>query len=468
MAAPTLDATATGTATSATTVAATLTTSNTNDIICALITVQNAHTLLQVTGVSGGGLTWKRRSGLDVGQRLSSSFPSVSHELWWAVSSGTLTSQTITATFNATCDDASIIVMGVTGCNTTQPWDNNISLPAVQLSNAGTPSFTVSTTTNDCFLIFTNGSNFSGSLTLPTGFTSIGFVSAASGSLWATTAAGYKGVTSAQTNQTFTWGGSISETAASLFDALTADTCVLGTALPGLEVLATTDGQGASPSVQIAAASANDVIVVASYNEQSGGGPVITGISGGSLTWTKRTRSHSSSRGSLELWYAIASSAVSPTTAAITYTAGSDDYCVIAFTLANCAAAVFDSNGTVPADLSNTAGGTWTPSVTGISTSQSANVMLAMTGTSANATAVNTPPSGYVLLDVVNNAGGGLFADFGLGLKTVTAPQSSTTVTWGAAIADPSGANAGGEYVVDSFTGRVASSGGVFMGSVVS
>ena len=218
MPAPVLDGTATGIASSTTTLSAVLTTTSTNDIVCALIYLELSAPGADrfITGVTGGGLTWNKRTQgtCFYGTGTGGPFPAQSLELWWAVAPSALSAVTITATGNANWDDAAILAFGVSGCNTTNPWDANASLAARTFHNAtpAIPTFAnISTTEANDFLIFgfgTNG-NMSAIGTLPTGFTQIGFKQNGGGSLFASVGAAYKAVTSAQSNQTYAWGATI-------------------------------------------------------------------------------------------------------------------------------------------------------------------------------------------------------------------------------------------------------------------
>jgi hypothetical protein len=224
--APTLDGYATAQANTTTSVVVTLTTTQSNDIICVLTAIgdEGSVTVPSVSSVSGGGLTWHKRAEANSGGIGSTG---QSMELWWALASSPLSAVAITVTYPSAFDDVGVIAFGVNGCYTASPWDSNGSVPAGSTNTTAsvTPSFTVSTSNVDDFLIFAASTNSSTSNTTlyPSGFTGIANVSNGGGARYQNVGVCYKGVTAQQSSQTFTWGGSIPNSSASLFDALTAN-----------------------------------------------------------------------------------------------------------------------------------------------------------------------------------------------------------------------------------------------------
>jgi hypothetical protein len=163
---PTIDGSGTGSGASVTSVAATLTTTKTNDIIVAVIFVATSGVV--VSSVSDtSSLTWTQFSSTPSGIFI-----------YWAFSSGVLSSDSITATLSAT-GTAGIIVFGVNGANTTYPFDP-ILTPAEYNSSVGTAtslSYSVTTYLTNELLIGilatpTTGETF----TVGSGFTSIASV----------------------------------------------------------------------------------------------------------------------------------------------------------------------------------------------------------------------------------------------------------------------------------------------------
>lgn len=153
----TIDGTATNSGVGTTTLTLTLTTSKTNDVIevaaGSVRSVANGHTT--ISGIAdGAGLSWAKRSSvtLDNAEGASSDL-----EVWRAVSTGALSADVITVTFNASVLACSGIAFGINGADTTTIWDANVSVPATATSSSGSvPTITgISTTTaNDIALAF--------------------------------------------------------------------------------------------------------------------------------------------------------------------------------------------------------------------------------------------------------------------------------------------------------------------------
>ena len=136
--------------------AVSLTTSNTNDVILMVV----AGTGGPVVSVTSSNLTFTRRS---VTFKV---VPSTTLEVWYAISSGTLSSESITVTQTGS-STLVINAFGLSGANTSTPWDTNVSLPAF-----GNTSATGSTTNANDLLLFCERFSTVGP-SLPTGFTSI-------------------------------------------------------------------------------------------------------------------------------------------------------------------------------------------------------------------------------------------------------------------------------------------------------
>ena len=196
-----------GTAT-VTTNTTTLTNSTPNAIIVAVIYWELNGALPTLTGVSGGGLTWTKRSGVNTGGISAM-------EVWWALAASPLSGVTVTATFSGNQDNAAIIVVPFKNVNTSTPWDSNVSIPATQTSGGTsgsfTPSLTVSTTNNDCLLLYSGGTNQNWSFpdTVTPGFTSLATVFNPNGSLYANLEVTSAGAASPISSVTETWGSAI-------------------------------------------------------------------------------------------------------------------------------------------------------------------------------------------------------------------------------------------------------------------
>ena len=120
-----IDGSASTTSSGGTTVTITLATTQNNDIVLVESSSNFLSAATDVTGVTGGGLTWSNRfstSTLSVPD--SSDFLSV----WWASAPAASSSIRITLTYRNTIDCAAVIAWGVNGANTSSPWDTNASL----------------------------------------------------------------------------------------------------------------------------------------------------------------------------------------------------------------------------------------------------------------------------------------------------------------------------------------------------
>jgi hypothetical protein len=146
----------------------TLSCTKSNNIIVVFIASEyrNQSTGTTISSVSGGSLTWNRRT---TNYRQGDQ----SQEIWWAYSPGIFNS-TITATFGGgPVDDATITAFGLNGANISSPWDTNISLPAKPAVNVS--SAPISTNSSNPFVLCFYGSNTSSTPSglVPSGNTSL-------------------------------------------------------------------------------------------------------------------------------------------------------------------------------------------------------------------------------------------------------------------------------------------------------
>lgn len=151
-----LDGSSSSTATSANR-ALTLTTTNANDIIFAVASGNG-----KLSAVSGASLTWVMRS-----QAAGSNNLNVT--TFWALAPSILTSATLTLTWSASTF-MSCWVFGVSGANSSSPFDPNGGLPVQDINVA---SGTYSTTNANDLVIAANSCNYSATPAVPTGFTAI-------------------------------------------------------------------------------------------------------------------------------------------------------------------------------------------------------------------------------------------------------------------------------------------------------
>ncbi len=156
------------TATSLTDVS-TLTTTSANDIIVAFF-VYNSAQQTGTTVSDTAGLTWHQRA-----VSVTTGAKAITVEEWYAVASAALTSDSITFTLPTTASNIRSFTFGVSGADTTSPFDSNSSIPATAKVTGTNPSATISTTNANDFIFAAYGS---GAVTqtitaYPTGFTLI-------------------------------------------------------------------------------------------------------------------------------------------------------------------------------------------------------------------------------------------------------------------------------------------------------
>lgn len=135
-------------ASSASSVSSGLTTSNTNDVIIVVATsVATPGAAPTVSSVTGGGLSWNKRAAS--GSTAIGGGTNGNLEVWYAIAAAKLTSTNITATFTGSANTVEIVLFGVSGANTTTPWDANVSIPKFASSTIGsTPSVNSVSTSN--------------------------------------------------------------------------------------------------------------------------------------------------------------------------------------------------------------------------------------------------------------------------------------------------------------------------------
>lgn len=141
-----------------------LTTRSSPDVIYLSVVIQ--ATGATVSSVSDtAGLTWKTRASITTGD--------IPTYTWYAIAGSALSSDSITVTVSGTYY-FTIIAFGISGADTSNPFDPNTAVPA---SNSGSfptsPSVSISTTgTNDMIIGIVGAFNIA-SLTPGSGFTSI-------------------------------------------------------------------------------------------------------------------------------------------------------------------------------------------------------------------------------------------------------------------------------------------------------
>jgi hypothetical protein len=208
-----------GTFSSSNTDQVTLTTANSNNVIVLEEFNETAGgTLATVSSISDRyGLSWHLRSATSTQVLVSNGDTTPADmEIWYAIATSTLSSDTITMTLNNTTDDGSVIAFGVSGANTSSPWDGNASVPA-QASNvagSGTASVSgVSTNARNVMLLGLqgNGNPQPTGAGPATGYTDIDYTGNGGAANASNAEAEYEVLSSAASNATISFGSSISD-----------------------------------------------------------------------------------------------------------------------------------------------------------------------------------------------------------------------------------------------------------------
>ena len=187
-----------------------MTTWEPNEILVLLVFNENSGgNPTTVASVTSSGLTFTLRSS--VTQAFGAEM-----EVWWAPNTSPLIAHNVTITFAGPFDDASSVTYAVAGCDLSNPWDSNGSLPATA---SGFSISGISTSQpDDILLSFVGSESGPGN---PFGFTVIAATDIVAGVAGSAVTTGYQSVSSTQS--------SISEAAATgsfpafIMDALTAD-----------------------------------------------------------------------------------------------------------------------------------------------------------------------------------------------------------------------------------------------------
>ena len=148
----------------------TLSTTKANDIIVVHVFNESASpSIYTVSGITdSAGLSWAKRSATtspDMVQYGGGS-AGVDDEVWWALATSTLSSDTITVNLSGTTDCISAVAFGVNGANISNPWDTNASLPAkaIRVGGVSAPSVSgISTTNTNAMILGFMGSGTYGS-----------------------------------------------------------------------------------------------------------------------------------------------------------------------------------------------------------------------------------------------------------------------------------------------------------------
>lgn len=362
-----LDATAQNTGSATTPVSVTLTTAYTNELVIAYVAWTDSHGY--ALSVSGGtGLSWAER-----GSEESTTSGNHHIEEWYAVSSATLSSATISATFTTAPSGGVVFtVFSIAGANTAAPFDSNSGLPVVATGHSTAPSASVTTSNSYDLLIGGVAVSQTATGTEPTCSVGSGF-----------TLVTGSGCTRAGTSTTtYTLGDAE-------YDYVTSTQS--GTAVS--ETLSTTeywaivaDAIQMSAGVTLTTTHSPDVVIV-SISSTTTFTPTVSDSS--SLSWTNRKSITNTAE--VNEWYAISSGTLSSDRIGITFSTLGGLYTIVAF-------GVYGANTASPFDGSTAtgSGSSTSPLTASLTTAYANDLVFGMVATGVSDTF--TVGSGYTLV----------------------------------------------------------------------
>ncbi len=192
-------------------------------------------------------------------------------------------------------------------------------------------------------------------------------------------------------------------------------------------------------AVTLTTGKTNDIIVVAVNNENTANGVLrtVSGVTSTGLTFHNRSAvtQNSAPYEDTEVWWALASSTLSSASITVTLTGSIDDASIVAFGVNGANTSTpWDTNGAIPAYNSNTA--SQAPSVSGISTSNAADILFGVNGDSvpgAGAPSTETAGSGYTLIQTQVNSGGTGADEVAAEYQLVSSTQAGVSASFGVA-----------------------------------
>lgn len=196
-------------------------------------------------------------------------------------------------------------------------------------------------------------------------------------------------------------------------------------------------GGGSSVTASLTTAQANDVIVVCAFAERTDATSIhVSSVSATGLTFQRRGGGNQNVERSdgLEVWWALAPSALAAVAITVTWNVAADDNAFLAFGVHGCYTAnPWDSNPSLPGIASRGNSGTLS---TNISTSGDDDFVFAIMGNVGNNSAeYDGVPTGFTLIGGTGTSGGALFAEIGGGYERLNCSQlSGATITWGHSI----------------------------------
>ena len=199
------------------------------------------------------------------------------------------------------------------------------------------------------------------------------------------------------------------------------------------------------PSVNTVAA--NDIVIVCSLAEwlnATGASGTVASISGGSLTWAKRSSAtlHGGTGTAwqdLECWWAYSASIQAGMSVTVTWNlpsatnfdgASAVGFAVKGFLGTNYQTNPWDSNGALPAIA--TSSGTSAPTLSTLSTTSANAFLIGAVGTTANTNWSAQAGTGYTFAANGFSFAGTNWASSGAEYQVVSATQSGATVSWAA------------------------------------
>ncbi|HET7880547.1 MAG TPA: hypothetical protein VFL55_06645 [Acetobacteraceae bacterium] len=218
----------------------------------------------------------------------------------------------------------------------------------------------------------------------------------------------------------------------------------------------------AAATVHISTLITDCILLVTVYNEHTGtAAATVSSVTGAGATFALRKRSNGSATGGLDLWWGHATGDLSNVNLTVNFSGAYDDAVINVCAVTGCAnqSAPFDTNAGLPAALSAPTV-TWTPSFSGINTSQAHDTLLFIAG-SVSPTGAWTPPTGFTNIAHPTYGGGSWACMAAVDAQQVSTLQSGITVTSGTALSNSfSGTATCGEAIFDALTADVSAGGG--------
>ena len=164
---------------------------------------QTTAVTLNVSSISGLGLTWTKQyaSGMQAGH--SGGNGSQQQEIWYAINNtANPITDTITVTYSQTFDDQAMIIASFSGCDLSNPWLSGGGATASGASGIPTVTLPAINKANTLALSFTGSNNNNGVNNYTSGWTNLNTKLNAGATYWENIAVSYKSFASTQSAQT--------------------------------------------------------------------------------------------------------------------------------------------------------------------------------------------------------------------------------------------------------------------------